>query len=78
MSFSKIFDVILQVLTNKNVIFIFVLIILYLNFVFYIMRYKKKIRIPKKKETPVVVAAKKTDNDEDDDYEEEDDDEYVM
>lgn len=77
MSFSKIFDVVLQVLTNKNVIFIFVLIILYLNFVLYIMRYKKKIRIHKKKEAPVVVAPKKTNNDEDDDYEE-DDDEYVM
>lgn len=78
MSFSKILDVVSKVLTNKDVIFIFALVILYLNFVFFIMRYKKKPKLDKKKIEPIVKEKKSdTENDEDSSEEDEEDDNEV-
>lgn len=65
MSFSRIIDVVLKVLTNKYVIFICVVVFLYLNFVCYIVRYRKKKRVLIKRK--MIVTKKETESDKTDD-----------
>ncbi len=42
MSFSDVFNVVLSLILDWRLIVAFVVVILYLNFVFYVSRYKKK------------------------------------
>jgi len=65
MSFRDIFLVVKQVFQNKDVILIFVIVLLYLNFVFYITRYKKNTvhsRIKKVKKINTGAEKANTDN----------------
>lgn len=56
MGISNIMGTISAVLTNPTVIFATVVVVLYLNFVNYVVRYRKK--PPKiKKKKPIVVAT---------------------
>ena len=49
MDYSKVLDVFLSVLQDSRVVTIFILVILYLNFVIFVSRYRKKPPTPKKK-----------------------------
>ena len=77
MEFS-VLDVILAVLRNKFVIIVFIVIILYLSFINYIIRYKqrpKKVKPKKVVESAPAPKPKKQAQEEDDDY---DDDEEMV
>ncbi len=62
MDYSKVLDVFLSVLQDSRVITIFVLVILYLNFVIYVTRYRKKPPAPKKKRITLDDAPKQKDS----------------
>lgn len=44
MDFSKVFDIFKMLIADWRIVAIFVLVLLYLNFIFYIARYHKKKR----------------------------------
>ncbi len=59
MSFSEVFDVVTQLILDWRIIVAFVVVFLYLNFIFYISRYRKPHGVKRKiikKKTEVVVA----------------------
>lgn len=49
MDYSKVLEVFLSVIQDSRIITIFVLVILYLNFVIFVFRYRKKTPAPKQK-----------------------------
>ena len=57
MDYSKVLDVFLSVLQDSRVVTIFILVILYLNFVIFVSRYRKKPPAPKKKRISVAPPA---------------------
>lgn len=59
MDYSKVLEVFLSVLKDSRVITIFVLVILYLNFVIYVTLYRKKPPAPKKKRITLDETPKK-------------------
>ena len=63
MDYSKVLDVFLSVLQDFRVVAIFVIVILYLNFVIFVSRYRKKPPAPKKKRVSVAPPAPKKDVD---------------
>ena len=63
MDYSKVLDVFLSVLQDSRVVTIFILVILYLNFVIFVSRYRKKPPAPKKKRVSVTPPAPKKDVD---------------
>lgn len=64
MSISQIMSTSLAVLLNPTVIFAAVVVIFYLNFVNYVVRYRKKPPKVKKKKSIVVAPAAETAGDE--------------
>ena len=56
MNFSEIFDIVKQLISDWRIITAFVIVFLYLNFIFYVSRYRRrpaiKRQIIKKKITP--------------------------
>lgn len=64
MSFGEVFDVLKQLLLDWRVIVAFVVVFLYLNFIFYISRYRKpqgvKRKIVKKKASAEVAPVAET------------------
>jgi apolipoprotein N-acyltransferase len=65
MSFIQIFLVVKQVFQNRDVILIFVVVLLYLNFVFYITRYKKSTFPSRQKKAKVKTIKSISENDDD-------------
>ena len=68
----SVWDVIVAVLKNKYVIIACVAVVLYLNFVSYIISYKKRPKPPKQKkvpQSPSLAPKKETNEAEDDGYE---------
>ncbi|MBQ1198414.1 MAG: hypothetical protein IIX47_07445 [Spirochaetaceae bacterium] len=63
MDYSKVLDVFLSVLQDSRVVTIFILVILYLNFVIFVSRYRKKPPAPKKKRVSLEPATPKKDVD---------------
>ena len=63
MDYSKVLDVFISVLQDSRVVAIFVIVILYLNFVIFVSRYRKKPPVPKKKRITLEPAAPKKDVD---------------
>ena len=63
MDYSKVLGVFLSVLQDSRVVAIFILVILYLNFVIFVSRYRKKPPAPKKKRVSVTPPAPKKDVD---------------
>ena len=63
MDYSKVLDIFLSVLQDSRVVAIFILVILYLNFVIFVSRYRKKPPAPKKKRIILEPAAPKKDVD---------------
>ncbi len=63
MDYSKVLEVFLSVIQDSRVITIFVLVILYLNFVIFVSRYRKKPPAPKKKRVTVESSTPKKDVD---------------
>ena len=57
MDYSKVLDVFLSVLQDSRVVTIFILVILYLNFVIFVSRYRKKPPAPKKKRVSVASST---------------------
>ena len=63
MDYSKVLGVFLSVLQDSRVVAIFILVILYLNFVIFVSRYRKKPPAPKKKRVTLEPSAPKKDVD---------------
>lgn len=57
MDYSKVLDVFLSVVQDSRVVTIFILVILYLNFVIFVSRYRKKPPAPKKKRVSVAPST---------------------
>ena len=63
MDYSKVLDVFLSVVQDSRVVTIFILVILYLNFVIFVSRYRKKPPAPKKKRVTLEPEAPRKDVD---------------
>ena len=59
---KSVIEVISSVLTNINVIIVSIAVILYLNFVIYVVRYRKKPAKNKKRKIAVQKKAEKSDD----------------
>lgn len=74
MTFAQLVDLLTQVFITPEVIGVTIVIALYINIVNYIVRYRKRVVLPKNKKTSKKVTtetpAKKTDHLDDDDAEE--------